>query len=184
MLNRNEKGVEALFDNYSNTIFGIISRIVKDNNIAEEVLQSSMLKAWNKIHQYDSKKSSLYTWLATIARNSAIDIVRRRSYSNQQKTDSFDIDVHKVETVNLSQSEIDVKNLVSKLDDKYKILLKLVYLEGYTQSDAAKHLNIPLGTVKTRLRSALLILRKDLKNEKDLFRAFMIILLIMLLLLP
>ena len=180
MLNKDERGIKTLYSNYSNTLYGIITRIVTDKEIAEEVLQNTMLKAWNKIHTYKSDKSSLYTWLATIARNSALDKVRLKSYSNLQKTDSLSINVHNYGSINLSQSELDVKKLIDKLDDKYGVLLKLVYLEGYSQNDASKHLDIPLGTVKTRLRNALKILRNDLKKEKFLFLGLLIFALLML----
>jgi len=178
MLNKNEQGMKALYANYSNSIFGIITRTTKNKELAEEVLQTTMLKAWNKIDTYRNDKSSLYTWLATIARNSALDKVRLKSYSNQNKTDSLDSTVYDYGSVNMSQSEMDVKKLINGLDEKYSVLLKLVYLEGFSQKDAAEKLEIPLGTVKTRLRGALDILRKDLKKEKLLFiGAFIIALL-------
>lgn len=180
MLERNEQGMKALYTNYSSAIFGIITRTTKNKELAEEVLQITMLKAWDKIHTYKTEKSSLYTWLATIARNSALDKVRLKSYSNQNKTDSLDSTVYEVKSVNMSQSEMDVKKLVDGLDEKYSVLLRLVYLEGYSQKDASDKLSIPLGTVKTRLRAALEILRKELKKEKLLFMSLLIIALLTL----
>lgn len=180
MLSKDERGIKTLYSNYANTLFGIISRIVKDKEIAEEVLQNTMLKAWNKIETFNKEKSSLYTWLAAIARNSALDKIRLKSYSNSKKTDSLSADVYNYGSINLSQSELDVQKLIGRLDDKYSVLLRLVYLEGYSQNDASKHLDIPIGTVKTRLRNAMKILRDDLKNEKFLFLGVLIIALLML----
>ena len=137
-----------------------------------------MLKAWNKIDTYNSEKSKLYTWLATIARNSAFDKMRLKSYSRQKETDSIENSVYDLETVSFSQAEMDVQKLIIGLDEKYKIILKLIYLQGFTHVDAAKEIGIPVGTLKTRLRNALKILREELKNERLLFLSIIIIALI------
>lgn len=168
---------------YGGAIFGLITRIVKDKMIAEEVLQQTMLKAWNSIGFYDKNKGSLYTWLSTIGRNTAIDKVRLKNYQNQQKTDLFDPLVHDKGRQSESSSKLDVAELTKNLDDKYKLILDKIYLEGFSQSEVSKELDIPLGTVKTRLRQALLILRNELKDEKHLFLGFLFSLLLLLFLL-
>jgi len=158
-----------LYNKYSASLYGIILRIVKDKEISEEILQQTMLKVWNKFDSYDSDKSGLFTWASRIARNSAIDKIRLKSYQNNRKSESLDKVVHIDDTTSDRTSKIDVTMLTKNLDEKYRIVLDKIYLQGYSQSDVAKELNIPLGTVKTRLRKAILILREELKNEKDLF---------------
>ena len=77
---KNEKGLSDLYDKYSSALFGVISRIIYDGSVAEDILSQTMLKAWNKIETYDENKSSLFTWLATIARNTSIDKKRLNRY--------------------------------------------------------------------------------------------------------
>jgi len=146
------------------------------------MLQQSFLKAWNKFDQYTEKKSSLYTWLSAIARNTALDKIRLKGYQNNLKSESFETTVHDTKTSYIDLSTLDARDLLKNLDEKYRLVLDLMYLQGYPQSDISKALDIPLGTVKTRLRKALNILREDLKNEKGLFISLLFALSIMLLL--
>ena len=140
-----------------------------------------MLKVWDKIEQFDDTKSSLFTWISVIARNTAIDKVRLKSYQNRNKTEDIQPHVYDYGHSENNTSKIDVQRLTSNLDPKYKIVLDKMYLEGYSQSDIAKELDIPLGTVKTRLRKAISILRNELKDEKKLFLGMLIASLLILL---
>jgi len=177
---KNEKGLSDLYDKYSSSLFGIISRIIYDSSAAEDILSHTMLKAWNKIDSYDESKSSLFTWLSTIARNTSIDRKRLKSYQNNEKTESIDTHVYNVEASSENFAGIDVAKLTSKLDEKYKVVLDLMYLQGYSHGDISKHLEIPLGTVKTRLRSAIIILRDELKQEKGLFLGTILFIIILI----
>jgi RNA polymerase sigma-70 factor (ECF subfamily) len=178
MQTRDERGLAMLYDNYSHSLFGIIVRIVRDNGLAEEILQQTFLKAWDKFASFDSSKSALFTWLSVIARNTAIDKRRLKKFENQQNTDDIsDYDMSSQQ--NNEFSSVDVQSLLSKLDDKYKIILDKLYLQGYSQSDVANELDMPLGTVKTRLRSAINILREELKSEKKLFLGLLLMTLIL-----
>lgn len=140
-----------------------------------------MLKIWDKIEQFDETKSSLFTWISVIARNTAIDKVRLKSYQNRNKTEDLEPHVYDYGHSENNTSKIDVQRLTVNLDPKYKIVLDKMYLEGYSQSDIAKELDIPLGTVKTRLRKAISILRNELKDEKKLFLGMLMASLLILL---
>jgi len=166
---RDEKGLSYLYDNYAATLNGIISRIVGSEKIAEEVLQSCFLKIWDKIDQYDKSKSSLFTWMARIARNSAIDVTRLKKHKNNKVTDTIERKHESSFVTNQNIDALDTVTLLNKIDDKYRIVIDYVYLRGYSHSAAAEELDIPLGTVKTRIRKGIGILRKELKNEKSLF---------------
>ena len=133
------------------------------------MLQKTFLKAWDKFHLYSESKSSLYTWLSAIARNTAIDTVRLKGYKNRNKSESYDSTVHDSETTNTDLSIIDTKVLLKGLDEKYRIVLDMMYLRGHTQAEISKILDIPLGTIKTRLKKAIVILREELTKEKGLF---------------
>lgn len=166
---KDEKGLSYLYDHYSAALNGIIVRILKSEKLSEEILQQTFLKIWNKIDQYDESKSQLFTWMSRIARNSAIDAKRLKKYENNQKTYTFDINEHNIKNNQMSHANLDAQSLILKLEDKHRLVLDYIYLNGYTQSETAKKLEIPLGTVKTRVRSSILELRKILKNEKVLF---------------
>ncbi len=171
---RNEKGLEAFYDKYSAALLGVINRIVGDIQVAEEVLSQSVLKVWSKIHTYKESKSGLFTWSMAIARNSALDKKRLKSFENRKKTDDLSNIVNKVESTSTNSTLVTDK-LLKLLDDKYSDVLEKIYLEGYSQSETAELLDIPLGTVKTRLRKAIQILREELKEEKNLLYSIIII---------
>lgn len=166
---RDEKGLSYLYDNYASTLNGIITRIVGSEKIAEEVLQSCFLKVWDKIDQYDETKSTLFTWMARIARNCAIDITRLKKHKNSQVTDTIERKHESSFVTNQNIDSLDTETLLSKIDVKYRIVIDYVYLKGYSHSAAAEELDIPLGTLKTRIRKGINIMRGELVNEKSLF---------------
>lgn len=112
---RKQRGMTLLYEQYSASIFGVILRIISDKSIAEEVLQKSFLKAWNKIDSYDANKSSLYTWLSAIARNSSIDKVRLKSFQQRNETESYDATVHKHTSTQNNLDHLDTKKLLGRI---------------------------------------------------------------------
>ncbi|MFZ1704691.1 MAG: RNA polymerase sigma factor [Saprospiraceae bacterium] len=164
---KDQTSFKQLYVMYNESLFGMITKIVKRQEEAEEVLQNTFLKIWENIEKYDERKATIFTWMAQIARNTAIDKVRLKSYQNQSKINEID-DYHSEFSVPSEEQNIDLQRLTQKLPDKYKILLDKMFLEGYTQQEISDLLDIPLGTVKTRLRDAIQILRAELKNEKHL----------------
>lgn len=179
--NRDEKGLSLLYDHYAPSLMGIIVRIVRNNYIAEEVLQQSMLKAWNNISAYNDNRGTLFTWLATIARNAAIDQIRLKSHQNHGRNESLDANVQ-LGFVSSPTDAMDTNRLLQNLDEKYKSVIDLIYLQGHTQNSAAQLLEIPLGTVKTRVKHGIDLLRKELSNELGLFGMMLLLTLLMMLL--
>lgn len=160
---REKIAVEALYDMYSASLNGIIYRIVQHDEIAEDLLQETFVKIWNSFHSFDSQKGRLFTWMANIARNLAIDKVRSKDFKNNSKNQDIENTVNFIdERRNTSQNPetLGVKELVEKLKPEQKSILDLVYFKGYTHVEVAEELGIPLGTVKTRLRMAIITLRK------------------------
>ncbi len=177
IIKRDETGISKLHAKYSAALYGIVLRTVKHEGIAQEVLQETFLKVWNKILLYDSEKGRLFTWLSAIARNTAIDQIRLKKYSDEKSTQEELLVVNA--EVRMQNSAIDTNALLKHLDAKHEIVLRKAYLEGYSQSEIAKELTIPLGTVKTRIRNGILELRTVLKNEKSLFLGMLAILLLL-----
>lgn len=164
--NRDQKAFAYLYDNYSKAIFGIIYTIVNDIEESEDILQKTFLKIWNGFDSYDASKGRLYTWMLNISRNLAIDY--KRSKSSKNKNQNLDENVYTLNNVYAdeeSHDTIGLKKVVDKLKPEHLILIELAYYQGYTQEDISKELNIPIGTVKTRLRKAILLLREQLKEK-------------------
>lgn len=163
--NHDKSAMSYLYDNYSAALMGVVSRIVKDEDIAEEVLQDVFMKIWNKIGQYDAAKGRFFTWMMNLARNASIDKLRSKEVSRSSKTDSMDDYVYTVDRQNSTEMHTDgigVKALLNDLVDDQKFILQKVYFEGFTHTEIAEEYDMPLGTVKSRLRSALKHMRKKL----------------------
>lgn len=162
LVSKNIKGMEALYDQYGSYIFGLIYEIIRQEDLAESVLQDTFLKVWTKIDSYSSKKGRFLTWMMNIARNTAIDMTRSKNYKQTLKLISLDSVGSESRTTNtdVRMENIDVRDIVFGLDDKYKSVIDLVYFQGFTHAEAAKQLNLPLGTIKSRVRKALSELRK------------------------
>ncbi len=155
---RQEKSLEILYDNYSAAMYGVIHRIVQNDALAEDLLQDAFVKIWNNFLQYDSSKGRLFTWMINICRNLSIDKVRSKDFTNQNKNQDIEKIVSFEETLTTASynpDTIGIKEIVRKLDPEYRKIIDLLFFEGYSQSEAAEKLNIPLGTVKTRSRAAL-----------------------------
>ena len=165
---RDEKALAFLYDQYAPVLFGIIIRIVKSEQISEEVLQQTFLKIWEKIDTYDPNKATLFTWMSRIARNTAIDQRRSKDFSKHEKTDSMDRYVDNNVSQTFTTATLDIERLTKDVDDKYKIVLNHVYLMGYSHSQTSEKLGIPIGTVKSRIRKAILELRKMIERERTM----------------
>ncbi len=155
--------IEALYDMYSNALYGVIHRIVQSDEVAEDVLQEAFVKIWNTFGGYDSSKGRLFTWIVNIARNLAIDKVRSKEYRNNSKNQELDNNVIEIDGTRNSSflpDSIGLKDLLNKIKPDQKLVVQLIYFEGYTHVEAAEKLEIPLGTVKTRLRMGIIALRK------------------------
>ena len=163
---RDQEAFSLLYSNYCNALLGIIRKIVnEDLDLAKDILQEAMVKIWNNVNGYDSSKGTLFTWMLNICRNQAIDHTRSKSYKNQAKNFSFsDQGIQAEEMTNeLKADTIGVKKLLHVLSPEQKQVVDVVYMLGYSHSEAAEQLKLPVGTVKTRLRAAIMELRKYVK---------------------
>jgi RNA polymerase sigma-70 factor (ECF subfamily) len=164
---KDPSALEYLYDHYSGALFGLISRILKNDDVAEEVLQDIFLKIWDRIESYDPVKGKLFTWMVNIARNQAIDKTRSREISKQQKTSGSETLVNKVDNREFTELRIEgigVKEMLKSLPNEQLFVVEHLYFKGYTQSELAKDYDIPLGTIKTRLRMAMQHLRNSLEK--------------------
>ena len=161
-----EQAFSYLYDRYSKALFSIILQIIPQQEIAEDVLQEVFLKIWQNIRSYDETKGRLYTWMLNIARNQAIDRTRSKEFNNRNKTTELSEIVYtERQSVNAGIDDVGLKKTIGNLPDENRKLLELAYFQGYTQEEISKILNIPLGTVKTRIRATIIQLRKILSNQ-------------------
>ena len=158
---RNEKAFSYLYDNYSGSLYGIIHSIITDNETASDVLQEVFLNIWRKIDSYDPAKGRLFTWMLNIARNASIDKIRSRSFKEGLKNQSLpeNVDISVSLAAFPAISDVGLRKIINKLKEEQRVLIDLSYFQGFTHEEIAKAMDIPLGTVKTRIRSALIQLR-------------------------
>jgi RNA polymerase sigma factor (sigma-70 family) len=164
---RDNQAFAFLYDNYSGALYGIIRQIITDNvELAGDVLQEVFINIWRKIESYDQTKGRLFTWMLNIARNASIDTLRSKSYQNAQKNQELPENVYKGASNQTTQQNVDnigLKKVLEKLKPEHRVLVDLAYFKGFTHEEIAELMTIPLGTVKTRIRNALLQLREYLK---------------------
>lgn len=154
--------IQALIDMYSDSLGGTITKILNDPESSKDALQEIFCKIWNSAKSYEPSKGRLFTWMLNIARNYTKDILRSKRYRNSKKniciTDcQTKIDVRYKTTYNTDT--VLIKQLVYELKPELNILLEMVYFKGYTHLEIADELNLPIGTVKTRIRTAIMKLR-------------------------
>lgn len=163
-----KNAMSELYDAYSGMVFGVVLKIVGNRELVEEIVQDVFIRVWKNIATFDPAKARLSTWLINIARNRAIDELRSKSYRNSSENQTLENSVNEVDRVGNSNQNTDtigIKSLTRHLRPEQQQLIELVYFGGYTHEEAAQHLSIPLGTVKTRIRNSILELRKIVKIE-------------------
>lgn len=165
---RSQKAYAFLYDHYGRSLLGIICKIVKDEEEAENLLQDTFVKAWRYIDHYDASKGRLFTWLLNIARNTALNFLRAQKDFQKTEIQTAETDVYthrNAITEANAVNYIGVGETVARLEPKLKQIIDLLYYQGYTQQEVADELNLPLGTVKTRTRMALQQLKQQFRDD-------------------
>jgi RNA polymerase sigma factor (sigma-70 family) len=161
---KDDQAFSYLYDHYSGSLYSIILQIVKSPVVAGDVLQEVFINIWRKIESFDPLRGRLFTWMLNISRNASIDMLRSKGYLNSQKNQEITDNVYGSDQVTLTNTDgIGLTKFLGKLKPEQRILIELAYLKGYTHEEIAQIEDIPLGTVKTRIRNALLQLRIYLK---------------------
>jgi RNA polymerase sigma-70 factor, ECF subfamily len=168
---REAEAMGELYDRFGKVAFAVIVRIVRNAGVAEDLLQETFLKVWNRVEGFDDARPSLGPWVLTIARNRAIDYLR----STDAKMAQNSCDLEKLERPKfftdfeanyMSDDRIRIiRQAFTKLTENQRKVLELAYFEGLSQSEMAVRLAEPLGTVKTWVRTALQLLRQELGEE-------------------
>ena len=163
---RDQQAFSYLYDNYSAALNGIIYRMVENRELAEDILQEAFIKIWNNFSNYDPGKGRLFTWMLNITRNLTIDTLRSKGYKKQEKISGDENTVSNYSEDTRIAERFDAMGLrkqLANLKPEQRSIIDLAYFNGYTQDEISKEMGIPLGTVKTRMRTAILELRKILQ---------------------
>ena len=171
---RDQGAFAELYDRYAPIVFTLVSRIVKSSADAEDLLQDIFLQIWGKSGTYVREKGSVYTWIVTISRNKAIDRMRGGDQARRGGT----LDDHLLQAVGdegykasplfatiSSEYEGFMRDGLTALSPEQRRIIEMSYYEGYTQVEISERLNVPLGTVKTRMRQGIIKLRDFLKGR-------------------
>lgn len=167
LLGDNQQHFSKLYDRFSPVLFGLITRWIKDTEVAENLLQDVFVKAWKSRELYDASKGRLFTWLYNITRNICIDHLRSKSYKKTRVSLLSD-DVSMFPDMPYSSflpDTIGLRKLIDNLRKEEKEIIELMYYGGYTQREIAEEMNIPIGTVKTRISRAIRDLRYFFKRD-------------------
>lgn len=161
-----QSAFEYLYDHYSGALNTIILKMISDQQLAEDILQEAFVKIWNNFSAYDSSKGRLFTWMLNITRNLTIDTLRSKGFKKQAKIQTTENAVGYTSN-NINENDkfdaLGIRKQTMLLKEDQKRVIDLAYFEGFTQEEISKKLGIPLGTVKTRMRTAISVLKKILQ---------------------
>jgi RNA polymerase sigma-70 factor (ECF subfamily) len=169
LIQRDETALAALYDRYAGMLWSVLNRILHDTQAAEEILQDIFFQLWRTASQFDATRGSLPAWLMVIARNRAISRLRRHNpAAGDALVESTAISAVNIESA-ASQKQLlgRVKDALENLPKEQRAAVELAYFEGLTHSEIAQRTGDPLGTVKTRLRSAVETLKRTLHSAES-----------------
>jgi RNA polymerase sigma-70 factor, ECF subfamily len=164
---REPKALAQLYDSYGRLAYSLILRVVRDAGIAEDLLQETFLRVWNRVQGFDPRKGAIGPWVLAVARNRAIDYLRSAS-GQFRNTLELDVIDHPSLYVDMERGLLQsdkvrrVRAAMEKLSAAQRQVIELAYFEGLSQSEIAERMGQPLGTVKTWARTALRNLREEL----------------------
>ena len=164
IVQRDESALAALYDRYASLLSSLLNRILRDTQASEEILQDVFYQLWRNAAQFDPARGSLPGWLAVIARNRAISRLRRHNPSEGDELLETTVIVPANLENALAQQQLlgRVKGALENLSSEQRAAIELAYFEGLTHSEIASKTGDPLGTVKTRIRSAVESLKRNL----------------------
>ena len=164
---RDPQALAELYDRYGRAAYSLVLRIVRDKAIAEDLVQETFLRVWNRVHSMDTDRGAIGPWLLAIARNRAIDYLRssagrERNAVELDESDHAPLYREMEAEILISDQARRVKAAMDKLAPNYRTVMELAYFEGLSQSEMSVKMGQPLGTIKTWVRTALQSLRDEL----------------------
>jgi len=164
---RDPRAMADLYDRYGRLVYTLILRVVRDGGIAEDLVQETFLRVWNRAQGFDAERGALGPWLLAVARNRAIDYLRSSAGRMRNSVEVPETE-HPASFTDMEKELLNsdrvrrVRGALEKLSENQRAVIELAYFEGLSQSEMAERMRQPLGTVKTWVRTALQSLREEL----------------------
>lgn len=163
---RDAQALAELYDRYGRVVYSLIVRVVRDGALAEDLVQETFLRVWNRAQGFDAERGALGSWLMAVARNRAIDYLRSAGGRERNALELEGVDhpslYRDMESDILASDKARVvRSAMEKLSPRQREVIELAYFEGLTQTEMAERMGQPLGTVKTWVRAALKSLREQ-----------------------
>ncbi len=161
-----QQALRALYDRYAGLVNGLALRVLHDPADAEDVVQTVFIQVWRQADRFDARRGAPEAWIHVLARTRALDHLRRRTQrrEEQEEEDGPDSAASPSSIVH----QLSVREALARLPERERRALELAYYEGLTQMEIAERLQTPVGTIKTRIRSAMIRLRRDLGRQPGL----------------
>ena len=159
--NKEDSALSELYDKYSPALYGVIIRICKDEQQAQNLLQDTFLTIWEKSYQYNPEKGKFYTWAYRIAKNKTLNFIRKQDKLIQ--IEDLSVYTNKADDIKIEPEYLQLKGGLRQLEPHHKRALELIYFNGLTHKEAHQEMDVPLGTFKSYVKQAL----KKLKLSYD-----------------
>jgi RNA polymerase sigma-70 factor (ECF subfamily) len=165
---RDPEAMADLYDRFGRLAYSVIFAVVRDGATAEDLVQETFLRVWNRVHAFDAARGALGPWLLAVARNRAIDHIRSLGARIDRNSYELDANTHPSLFVDMERDVLNadharvIRNAIAKLNTNQQKVIELAYYEGLSQTEMADRMGEPLGTVKTWVRTALKLLREEL----------------------
>ncbi|AQQ53281.1 RNA polymerase sigma factor [Planococcus lenghuensis] len=167
---QDREALEQLYDRYEKILFSFLVKMTADPNLAEEAMQEVFIKIWRGVGKYDESKGKFTSWLFTMSRNAAIDLIRKRKQGQVSIEESGELISHEPlmdEKIEWKEKKKSIETAVRSLSKEQQQMIQLFYFKGYTHEKIAESCGLPLGTVKSRIRLALVKLKKTLGHLQE-----------------
>ena len=160
----NQDAMAKLYDRYSPVVYAVALRVLGETAAAEDILQEIFMQLWRKPSAFDASRGTLAPWLAVIARNRALDLLRKRKPQTDIDEIVVSIEPDLASEVERNSMAQKVRSTLNQMPPAQRSALEMAYFEGYTHSEISEKTGEPLGTVKTRIRTGLTLLRKAVET--------------------
>lgn len=168
---KDKQAMEILYDRYEKILYSFVYKLTEDREAAEEVIQEVFIKLWRGVANYHSDRGKFSSWLFTLARNQAIDLIRKKKTNRLVNMEAIEPIVSPESTademIEWNEEKKEVRKAIRRLSEEQREIIQFVYFQGYTQQKIADKYKIPLGTVKSRVRLALRNLKLFLAEERS-----------------
>jgi RNA polymerase sigma-70 factor, ECF subfamily len=162
---RNQDAMAQLYDRYSGVVYSVALRVLGETAAAEDVLQEIFMQLWRNPGSFDASRGNLAPWLAVIARNRAVDVLRKRRPQSEVSETLLAIEPDLATEADRGRTAERVRALLKEMAPVQRKAIEMAYFEGYSHSEISEKMGEPLGTIKTRIRSGLTLLRKAIETR-------------------